>query len=164
MPPLADITNTTNSQTPKPKPSKFKDRKDVRPGPKQKKKDRLYVPPPPIKKIKRSYTRERKIAVIKFHKNHRIWGPNQYTGEYEWRRPYYNEMAEYFKIPASTIGRWWRTQDNIYASKCGSRQSLSVWVCHWPELEQRLYTDFQARRAALIPVRRSWFRRTSQRL
>ncbi|KAI0383269.1 hypothetical protein F5Y04DRAFT_250963 [Hypomontagnella monticulosa] len=40
-----------------------------------------------------------------------------------YRRPTYAEAAEFFKIPRSTIGRWWRRRDDILQGHYGTYKS-----------------------------------------
>jgi small-conductance mechanosensitive channel len=73
-------------------------------------------------------------------------------------------MESFWKIPEQTMCDWWRNREKILQSKGGARQTCTVWICTWPELEKNLYTEFLQRRAAGNIIRRSWFRRRSKKL
>jgi len=135
-------------------------RERVRPGRKAKPlSDRVYKLRGPIRRIRRSYSRERKIEVLLFLTNHRVAAN---AAETEYRRPTFAEASAYWKIPLSTIHEWWEKQEEILQQKAKShRQSSSTWQCHWPEMEEKLFLAFIKRRQAGGLVRRGWFRRTA---
>ena len=135
-------------------------RERVRPGPKAKPmRNRVYKLRGPIRRIRRSYSRERKIEVLLFLLNHRV-AANEAEAEY--RRPTFAEASAYWKIPLSTIHEWWEKQEEILQQKTNShRQSSSTWQCYWPEMEEELFSAFIKRRQAGGLVRRGWFRRTA---
>jgi hypothetical protein len=156
MAPLEEIHNGV-----KPKKSHLKERTNQRPGPKPKPlSERLYKPPKPIQRIERSYSRERKIEVILFREHHRVLDPSTRL----YRPPTFEQIVAFWKIPETTIQGWWNSRDTIIESKSGTRQARTKWICMWPEMEKKLYTQFVQRRAAGIIVRRSWFRRESRKL
>jgi hypothetical protein len=160
MAPLQEIYNGV-----KPRKSFLKDRKDSRPGPKPKSlSERPYKPPKPIRRIERSYSRERKIEVILFRQNHIIQAIDPNTGLIIYRPPTFREMESFWKIPDETIRRWWNNKEAIIQSKGGTRQARTVWTCMWPDMEKKLYTKFLQKRAIGDIVRRSWFRKWSRKL
>jgi hypothetical protein len=160
MAPLEEIHNGV-----KPQKSHLKERTTCRPGPKLKPlSERLYKPPKPIQRIERSYSRERKIEVILFRQHHRIPSINRDTGLLIYWPPTFQQMEAFWKIPQTTMKRWWKNQDSIVKLKVGARQAYTTWICTWPDMEKKLYTKFIQRRAEGILVRRSWFQRVSQKL
>jgi len=159
MAPLEEIHNGV-----KPRKSHLKERTTCRPGPNPKPlNERPYKPPKPIQRIERSYSRERKIEVILFRQHHRIQSINR-AGLLVYRPPTFQQMAVFWKIPKDTIQGWWNRQETIIQSKVGTRRAYTTWICTWPDMEKKLYTEFMQRRAEGILVRRSWFRRESKKL
>ncbi|KAK4459110.1 hypothetical protein QBC42DRAFT_143010, partial [Cladorrhinum samala] len=90
-----------------------------------------------VKRIERSYTRERKVEVLLYLLQHRVPDPrprkvprrrigqpheeeltqpmvaNEY-GELVWyRAPTYSEASEFWKIPTPTIQGWWDAREKI---------------------------------------------------
>ena len=117
MPPLQEIRNGA-----KPPKSFLKDRKDTRPGPKPKPlNERIYKPPKGIKRVERSYSRERKIEVILFRMNHRIQLITPITRLVYYRPPTFKEMEGFWKIPEQTMCDWWKNREKILQSKGGAR-------------------------------------------
>ena len=155
MAPLEEIHNGV-----KPTKSYLKECTNRRPSPKPKPlSERLpsgvYKPPKPIQRIKRSYSRERKIEVILFREHHQVLDTRKKLLVY--RQPTFEQTAAFWKIPENTIRGWWNSWDAIIESKFGTRQARTKWICMWPEMEKKLYTKFVQRRAVGIIVRRSWF-------
>ena len=136
-----------------------------RPGPKPKPlSNRVYKPRGPIKRVRRTYSRERKIEVLLFLIHHRV-PPSQNSRSTEYRRPTNAEAASYWKIPENTIQEWWKKQDEILGMKSDSRRNtVMTWRCAWPEMEEELFQTFIAQREAGRLVRRGWFRRTATAL
>ncbi|KXX78290.1 hypothetical protein MMYC01_206505 [Madurella mycetomatis] len=90
-----------------------------------------------IRRVERSYSRERKIEVLLYLLNHRvpdvrprrvprrrIGQPHEQeltrpmvrteTGEYVWyRAPTYAEASEFWKIPTPTIQGWWDSREKL---------------------------------------------------
>jgi hypothetical protein len=162
MPPLQEIRNSERPPRP---PKYLHDRHDTRPGPKPKPlNERPYKPSKGIRRVERSYPKERKIEVILFRIHHRIQSITPRTKLVSYRPPTFKEMEGFWKIPEQTMSDWWKNREKILQSKGGSRQPRTVWICTWPELEKNLYTEFLQKRAASSIVRRSWFRRRSKKL
>jgi len=121
--------------------------------------DRIYKPRGPIKRIRRSYSRSRKVEVLMFLTYHRI-PANALQSQYQ--RPTHAQAATYWKIPESTIQEWWKKQDDILTIKKGSYvQSAEGWICAWPEMERELFEDFIKQRQSGRLIRRGWFRQTA---
>ena len=160
MAPLQEIHNGV-----KPRKSYLKERTNCRPGPKPKPlHERKYKPPKPIKRIERSYSRERKIEVILFRQHHRVQSIDLDTGLIVYLPPTFLQMADFWKIPSETIRDWWRSRETIINSKVGTRQAQTTWICTWPDMEKKLYTKLVQRRTEGILVRQSWSRRESRQL
>ncbi|KAK4131743.1 hypothetical protein BT67DRAFT_444530 [Trichocladium antarcticum] len=95
-------------------------------------------PVKPLRRVERSYTRERKIEVLLYLLNHRIpdnrhrrqiprsrvgqshehdWSQSMIqnaSGEYVWHRaPTYAEASEFWKIPTPTIQGWWDSRKKL---------------------------------------------------
>ena len=158
--PLQEIHNGV-----RPQKSYLKERTTCRPGPKPKPlNERSYKPPKPIRRIQRSYSRERKIDVIMFREHHRIQSIDPDTGLLVYKPPTLEQVAEFWKIPYETIRDWWKRRETIIQTKVGGRQLRTTWICTWLDMEKKLYAKFVQRRAEGIIVRRSWFRRESKKL
>lgn len=160
MAPLQEIHNGV-----KPRKSYLKERTNCRPGPKPKPlNERPYKPPKPIRRIQRSYSRERKIEVILFREHHRVQSIDPNTGLIVYCQPTFKQMEAFWKISDETIRGWCNSRESIINSKVGTRQAQTTWICTWPDMEKKLYTKFVQRRTEGILVRRSWFRRESTKL
>ena len=90
--------------------------------------DRTPPPSRPVQRVERTYSRQRKIEVVLFLMHHFIptkplLDPNHQkprirSGDLPpplegFRRPTYDEGQEYWKIPRTTIIRWWGNRDSI---------------------------------------------------
>ncbi|CCC06224.1 unnamed protein product [Sordaria macrospora k-hell] len=101
--------------------------------------ERPWTAPKPVRRVERSYTRERKIEVLQFLLNHRIadYRPRKAprrrigqpaheqepvpqtstrdeNGQLVWyRAPTYVEASEWWKIPIPTIQGWWDNREKI---------------------------------------------------
>src|SRR5450432_4089664 len=103
MAPLQEIHNGV-----RPRKSYLKERTNCRPGPKPKPlSERSYKPPKPIRRIQRSYSRERKIEVIMFREHHRIQSIDPDTGLPVYKPPTLEQVAEFWMIPYGTVRDWW---------------------------------------------------------
>ena len=96
-------------------------------------------PMKPLRRVERSYTRERKIEVLMYLLNHRIpdnrhrrqvprsrvgqsheqdWTQSMIqneSGEYVWHRaPTYAEASQFWKIPTPTIQGWWDSRKKLF--------------------------------------------------
>jgi hypothetical protein len=94
----------------------------------------LQTDPKPAKREKRTYTREKKLAVIKWisdpanyvfdgNKNARIREGMVWNDSH--RPPTDEEASEFWRIPKSNIGKWWRERERILKMKKGSRTDVS---------------------------------------
>ncbi|GAB1311408.1 hypothetical protein MFIFM68171_01618 [Madurella fahalii] len=121
------------------RPLTLKGAEKKRPGPTPKPlAERLPTKPvKQVKRVERSYSRERKIEVLLYLLNHRvpdarprrvprrrIGQPHEQeltqpmvrteTGEYVWyRAPTYAEASEFWKIPTPTIQGWWDSREKL---------------------------------------------------
>src|SRR5450432_1833789 len=112
MAPLQEIHNGV-----KPRKSYLKQRTNCRPSPKPiPLSERPYKPPKPIKRVERSYTRERKIEVILFREHHRVQSIDLDTGLMVYSPPTFQQISAYWKILEVTIRGWWNTRDAIINS------------------------------------------------
>jgi len=112
-PPLQrQLTNSVNIQNEGHRAVALQPRhKRIRPGPRPKSLyERVYRPRGPIKRIRRSYSRERKLDVLLFLTHHRVAAN---VAETQYRRPTISEASIYWKIPQSTIPEWWSKQEEI---------------------------------------------------
>ncbi|EGZ76501.1 hypothetical protein NEUTE2DRAFT_77010 [Neurospora tetrasperma FGSC 2509] len=101
--------------------------------------ERPWTAPKPVRRVERSYSRERKIEVLQFLLNHRIadYRPRKAprrrigqppheqepvpqtatrdaNGQLVWyRAPTYVEASEWWKIPIPTIQGWWDSREKI---------------------------------------------------
>ena len=142
-PPLQTISSNTivfepttqPPSTPHPPPKK-------KPGPKPKPLTERAVANKPVKRLQRSYSREKKIQVITFlaqHKkvktrerqNRRRTGTDDShaalkTDALTYRDVTLREASQFFKIPVATLSNWWQLRDDILANKRrGSRDGVA---------------------------------------
>lgn len=116
----------------------------------------------PIQRVERSYSRETKIKVLKFHILYRI--PIEGRKD-QYRAPTLAETSSMFLIPESTVHSWVRKEKEIVEQPSGSYAGgKSSFFCKWPELEISLYELFLSQRAEGKIVRRGWFRRHAKQL
>lgn len=150
-----------------------------RPGPKPKDfLHRVHKPAPPIKAPRRSYPKRKKLEVIQWILNERIYDPRrddydskaprlmkglEWEGSY--RPPTSREAEAHFKIDESNIKRWWLIRDEILQQRGGTRRDCTnVRKELWPQLELKLFEDFWEKRKQSGKVSRGWFRRRALRL
>lgn len=142
--------------------SKVQNLQRKKPGPKPKStKDRILdiSSIKPIKRVERSYSRETKIKVLRFHFLHKILSEG--LGKIDrYRTPMLAEISSVFLILESTIHNWTRMETDIVQQSCGSyRRQRQSFVCKWPELEEKFYEKFLRYCSEGKMVRRGWFRR-----
>ena len=132
-----------------------------RPGPKPKAlENRVYKVRGPIRRVERSYSREKKIEVLIFLMHRLPKGGGEDDG-IEYRCPTQTEASQWFRIPQRTISEWLRNRVQIVGQKIGSRRQR---LCLWPQLEIALFERFVKEHEAGRPVRRGWFRRQAKQL
>ena len=144
-----------------------------KPGPKPKPlQERKYKPrTKPVQSAHRFYTKEHKIEVLKFLLHHQVattttttyQKPRHRSGIPESTNPAYRpvtlkEASTFWKIPRTTIQRWWEQRDQVLAGK------TSIYLPHWPELEHELYTQILAHRKAGKLATVGWIRRISRKI
>ena len=105
----------------------------------------------------RTYSRAKKLQVLKFLSDHRV--PCALPSES--RSPSQDEAALHFQIPQTTISGWVRNSDRILEARKGERIVKKAVTSHWPEMEEKLNQRFLEERDAGRAVRRGWFRRIS---
>ena len=164
--PLASLTQEPATEGASPSPARYQSPIPSRPGRKAK----------PIaertgdqfagvrKRMQRSYTREFKIEVLRWWYHHRI--PEEGDGgEPEvLRAPLMKEVSERYLVPITTLHNWRVSQDQIVSGRKGERKNRrEVNMCHWPELEARLYDKYRERREEYKAVRRGWLHREANR-
>jgi len=117
----------------------------------------------PIQRPERSYSQYQKLRVLTFLEHHSI--PLARPGEY--RHPTQQEAADLYQIPQRTISDWVRNKKKIEGIGKNSPQRKEETAGFtrrilWPQLEERLYSEFIERREAGRTVRQRWFRIHSQ--
>ena len=128
-------------------------------------------------KILRSYTREEKLAAIKWIVDRGNWVELEPEGQRPRCRPELppehglraptNEVAAHFrhKMWPETVGRWWRERQAILHARRGSRKDRTGQRAeYWPELEAKLFSSFCEHRDAGNLVSRAWMRRRAKAL
>ncbi|KFA79687.1 hypothetical protein S40288_10060 [Stachybotrys chartarum IBT 40288] len=105
----------------------------------------------PVSRIERTFSRKKRLDVLAFLTNHRIYDIDRSlrhrirredaVTDYPYRQPTIKEASSYFNIPPSTIQGWWRKKDSI-----------------------KLYSIFLESRDEGKIITTSWFRRHSKRL
>jgi hypothetical protein len=124
-----------------------------KPGPKPKSLLDRNAVDKPVKRLQRSYSREKKIQVLTFLLHHKMVRSRlaqqrrrrQGASEADaflsvdlltYRDVTLEEAAAFFKIPLATVGYWWARREAILQDK--DREGIP-W---WPDLEERLYEQF----------------------
>ena len=137
-------------------------REKLRRGPRPKPlEERVYCQRGPIKKIRRTYSKARKLEVILFLMHHRV---PMTPEEVQYRRPTQKEASEFWKIPETTIQQWWSSRDVIVNQKGTGRGQSANWICRWPEMEKELFEMFLDERKKGRLIRRGWFRARARHL
>ncbi|RPA97235.1 hypothetical protein L873DRAFT_1691456 [Choiromyces venosus 120613-1] len=137
-------------------------REKLRPGPKLKPLEaRIYRERGPIRKIRRTYNKRRKLEVILFLMHHRVPTTPE---EIQYRRPTQKETSKFWKIPETTIQPWWSTQETIVNQKGTGRQQSAKWICQWPEMEKELFEIFLEERNKGRLIRQGWFQAQARQL
>jgi len=117
----------------------------------------------PIQYPQRTYSQSQKLRVLTFLEHHDI--PLRWPGEY--RKPTQQEASDMYHIPQRTISTWVKRRKQIEGVGKNSHikkeeQKGNTQRVFWPELEERLYSEFLERREAGRSVRQGWFRIHSQ--
>jgi hypothetical protein len=124
-----------------------------KPGPKPKPLLDRQAVDKPVKRLLRSYSREKKIQVLTFLLHHKMvrsrlvqqrrrrQGASEADAflsvdQLTYRDVTLEEAAAFFKIPLATVGRWWVGREAILQNK--DREGVP-W---WPDLEEQLYERF----------------------
>ncbi|KAG6019646.1 hypothetical protein E4U19_006972 [Claviceps sp. Clav32 group G5] len=110
MQPLENIDPTvqgTPEVTTSPPPLKRKK------GPKkQRYVDRIYTPSKPVTRVERTYSNQKREAVLMYLTHHKIYDPgNRLSPAGGYRSPFTREASKMFNIPQSTISAWWQGRD-----------------------------------------------------
>ncbi|CAK7563638.1 MAG: hypothetical protein SEPTF4163_001508 [Sporothrix epigloea] len=102
-------------------------RKRLKPGPKPKPLDqRQYTVSKPVLRVERSYSNDKRRDVLAYLYNERVYDPcssmKVRQGMYrhpsdQYREVTYREASIYFKIPKSTITKWWLQRERILGGK-----------------------------------------------
>jgi len=119
----------------------------------------------PIQYPQRTYIQFQKLGVLTFLEHHQI--PLARRGEYRARTQ--QEASNLYKIPQITISDWIRQRGQIEGRGRNSavkrveevRMGYTKRVL-WPELEDRLYSNFIEWRKGGRTVRQGWFQIQSQ--
>ncbi|RPA95695.1 hypothetical protein L873DRAFT_1296168 [Choiromyces venosus 120613-1] len=110
----------------------------------------------------RSYTVSYKLRVLSYWIGTRIrCSPTKV------RELTQEEVAAYFKVPASNLSRWRieEKEGKFKQQKAGQRRAAGGGRKRcWPEMEKELFQQFRERRALGRPVRWGWFKRVSKDL
>jgi len=77
----------------------------------------------PVKRVKRSYSKAKKIELLMFMMHHRMIC--EITEEY--RPPNQIEAASCFKIPRGTISQWYRNQEEIQGIRGGHYRADNIY-------------------------------------
>ncbi|KAH7114029.1 DDE superfamily endonuclease-domain-containing protein [Dactylonectria macrodidyma] len=127
----------------------------------------------PIQRVERTYSRGKRLQVLIFLYHHRVHRhpadngfqrpvPPKIEVKEGYRLPTFQEAAEYFKVPRTTVQDWWKKRYQVVSgSNITNRES---WKPQWPALEERLVVEFQQARNAGRAVNVAWFRRRSKAL
>jgi len=114
----------------------------------------------PIMRVERTYSQWQKIRVLTYLKHQQI--PLKRPGKF--RKPTQQEAADQFQIPRRTISEWVNKKEGIERVGINTKGRAAYpdignqRQCWWPELEEKLYSDFLEWRRQGRIVRREWFR------
>ncbi|KAI8648651.1 DDE-1 domain-containing protein [Fusarium keratoplasticum] len=129
--------------------------------------ERKSKPFSPLKRKEETHSHEKKVRVLLFLINHRIYDPNANSRGSQrgqlidgYRQPYLSEAAKWFLVKKQTIHEWWKQRDKIL----GITPKETTWRPKWPELEDELFRRFIQRRSEKKIVTVSWFRTTAKHL
>ncbi|KAI8710700.1 DDE-1 domain-containing protein [Fusarium sp. LHS14.1] len=121
----------------------------------------------PLKRKEETYSHDKKVRVLLFLLNHRIYDPKPNTRgsqRVQWsdgyRQPYLSEAAKWFLVNEQTIKVWWKNREKIL----GVVPEQSTWRPRWPELEDELFRRFAQHRSERKIVTVAWFRTTAKYL
>jgi len=114
----------------------------------------------PIQYIERTYSQSQKLRVLMFLEHHEISLPF----ERGYRQPTQQEASEVYQIPRRTISDWVKKKKEI--ERVGKNSAIKKQEGElgysrrvlWPELEDKLYSEFIERRKAGRIVKQEWFR------
>jgi len=113
-----------------------------------------------IVRVERTYSHRQKIRVLTYLEHQQI--PLQRPGRF--RKPTQQEAADKFQIPPRTISEWVKKRGEIEKVGINTKGRApdpdigNYSQCWWPELEEKLYSDFLEWREQGQIVRRGWFR------
>ncbi|KAM5358326.1 hypothetical protein ACJZ2D_015395 [Fusarium nematophilum] len=129
--------------------------------------ERKSKPFSPLKRKEETHSHEKKVRVLLFLINHRIYDPNANSWGSRrvqiidgYRQPYLSEAAKWLLVKKQTIHEWWKQRDKIL----GITPKEIAWRPKWPELEDELFRRFVQRRSEKKIVMVSWFRTTAKHL
>lgn len=129
----------------------------IKPGPKPRQlHKRIYHPLKAVRRVECSYSQQKKVKVLMFLHNH--WIAKDETKQI-FHRPTYTDAEAFFKIPSSTICNWNQPKHiNMLVSQEPASYGGTHGVLHhrWPELEERLFTQFRGQRGEGKVIRRGW--------
>jgi len=139
---------------------------------------RAYDAPAVVKRVERSYSRDKKLQVLDFLLYHRVpkkkdekarrgqsdppivttVNKKPFEPGPKLRAPTFKEAALHFKVPTSTIALWWA---NRYKVIIGTEFPFRP---KHPVLEEELFNRFIAERKAGKIIRVGWFRRNAREI
>ena len=77
-------------------------------------------------KTRKSYTREYKLEVVRFYREHNLY-----------------QTAKRFSLNTKTVGRWVADEEKIKKSKKASKRVTFVRRCQFPDVEEELYREYK---------------------
>ncbi|KAH6897158.1 hypothetical protein B0T10DRAFT_556996 [Thelonectria olida] len=75
--------------------------------------ERKFKPSKPIVRVERSYSKRRKEEVIMWLLNHKVYDPFSPNSKGGIRKPTFREAGQFFNIPFTTLGSWFRNRRKI---------------------------------------------------
>ena len=128
---------------------------------------RKLKPFSPLKRKEETHSKEKKVRVLLFLLNHRIYDPNPSTRGSQrveiidgYRQPYISDAAKWFLVKENTVQEWWKHCDRIL----GVVPEKPAGKPRWPELEDELFRRVIQRRLEKKIVTVAWFRTTAKHL
>ena len=103
----------------------------------------------PGKPKRKSYTRETKLKVVE---------------SYYARRKNLYQTCKHYGLNTKTVMRWIKDEEKIRQSKKGSKHSEHDRRAMYPDVEERLYSEYRALRKKGLKVKGWWFRTKAKQI
>lgn len=110
----------------KPKPAVYPPKPKMKPGPKPKPlSERVYKPRGPIKQVQRTYSAEKKLAVVHWMMNHKVYAPTSFNAVDGYRKPSCQEASDHWMIPKNTLHGWYSEREALMDRRGKDKKRVS---------------------------------------